>query len=164
MTDKLKALLSHDAHPAIQFIKYGMVGGMSTAVHMVMFFILGWFVFPCLGEDDILVKLLGLSAPAIDEGVRASRAAYSNGVTFLISNTFCYFMNILFVFKPGKHRPAIEFLLFFAVSGVSMLIGTGIQTLLIARWAMQTTFAFVANIFTSLFINYGMRKFFIFQK
>ena len=117
MIDKIKALLSHDAHPIVQFIKYGMVGGMSTVVHMVCFFLCGWFLFPCIAQDDILVKLLGLSAPDIAEGVRASHAAYSNGFAFLVSNTFCYFLNILFVFKPGKHHPVIEFLLFFGVCG-----------------------------------------------
>ena len=164
MIDRIKALLSHDAHPIVQFIKYGMVGGMSTVVHMVCFFLCGWFLFPCITQDDILVKLLGLSAPEIAEGVRASRAAYSNGIAFLVSNTFCYFLNILFVFKSGKHHPVVEFLLFFGVSAISMVIGTGIQTLLIAKLAMQTTIAFGANIFSSLFINYTVRKFFIFQK
>ena len=164
MTKTIKALLSHDAHPIVQFIKYGMVGGMSTVVHMTCFFLCGWFLFPCLAQDDNLVKLLSLSAPAIAEGVRASHSAYSNGVAFLISNTFCYILNILFVFKPGKHHPLVEFLLFFGVSAISMVIGTGIQTLLIAKLAMQTTIAFGANIFSSLFINYSVRKFFIFQK
>lgn len=164
MIEKIKAILSHDAHPVVQFIKYGMVGGMSTAVHMVVFFLCGWFIFPCLGQDDILVKLLGLSAPEIAEGVRASHAAYSNGVAFIVSNTFCYILNIMIVFKSGKHHPVIEFLLFFGVSAISMVIGTAIQTLLIAKLAIQTTIAFGANIFSSLLINYTMRKFFIFQK
>jgi len=164
MIATIKKQLSHDAPPFVQFLKYAMVGGMSTVVHMVCFFICGWFLFPCIAQDDILVKLLGLSAPEIEEGLRASRAAYSNGVAFLISNTFCYFLNILFVFKSGKHHPVVEFLLFFAVSAISMIIGTGIQTLLIAKLAMQTTIAFGANIFSSLFINYTVRKFFIFQK
>ncbi len=163
MIDTLKKHLSHDAHPLVQFIKYGVVGGMSTAVHMVVFFVCGWFLFPCLGESDIFVKLLGLSAPEIDETVRATRAVYSNAMAFLVSNTFCYILNTLFVFKPGRHHRAVEFILFFGVSGISMAIGTAIQTVLIARFAMQTTLAFVSNLISSLLINYTMRKFFIFQ-
>jgi len=163
MIASIKKHLSHDAHPAVQFIKYAVVGGMSTVVHMVAFFLCGWFIFPSLGQNDIFVKLLGLNAPQIAESVRAANAAYSNAVAFMISNTFCYFFNILFVFKPGRHNRILEFLLFFGVSAVSMTIGTAIQTVLIARLAMQTTFAFIANIISSLLINYTMRKFFIFK-
>ncbi|MFO7937798.1 MAG: GtrA family protein [Kiritimatiellia bacterium] len=164
MLDFIKKNLSHDAHPIVQFIKYGLVGGMSTVVHMVVFFICGWFLFPCIGQSDIFVRLLGLTAPEIAEGVRATRAAYSNAIAFIISNIFCYILNVLFVFKPGRHHRVLEFLLFFGVSAISMIIGTVLQSLLIVEFDMQTTLAFGANIFTSLFINYTMRKFFIFQK
>ena len=164
MTNKIKALLSRDTHPVIQFIKYGMAGGFSTAVHITIFFLCGWFIFPCINQDDILVKLFGLTAPEIAEGVRQWRALWCNGIAFSVSNTVCYFLNILFVFKSGKHHWLIEFLLFFAVSGISMVIGSTIQTLLIANLGMQTTLAFGANIFCSLAINFAMRKFFIFKK
>ena len=164
MLDNIKKYLSHDAHPVVQFIKYGMVGGMSTVVHMTIFFVCGWYLFPCIDQNDIFVKVLGLTAPVIEEGVRATRAAYSNGIAFVVSNTFCYILNILFVFKSGRHHRILEFLLFFGVSGISMVIGTALQSLLIAKFDMQTTLAFGTNIFTSLFINYTMRKFFIFQK
>lgn len=164
MIDTIKKHLSHDAHPIVQFIKYGMVGGMSTAVHMIAFFLCGWFLFPCLTQDDIFVKVLGLTAPEINESSRWLLALYSTCIAFVISNTFCYFLNILFVFKPGKHHPVVEFLLFFGVSGISMAIGTALQSLLIKQLSMQTTIAFGASIFTSLLINFAMRKYFIFEK
>jgi putative flippase GtrA len=164
MLDTVRKYLRHDTHPVVQFIKYGMVGGMSTVVHMTVFFVCGWYLFPCLDRNDIFVRLLGLSAPVIEEGVRAVRAAYSNGIAFIVSNTFCYILNVLFVFKSGRHHRVVEFLLFFGVSGISMVIGTALQSLLIARFGMQTTLAFGANIFSSLFINFTVRKFFIFQK
>ena len=164
MIDTLKKHLSHDAPPIVQFIKYGVVGGMSTIVHMIMFFICGWFLFPCLTQDDIFVKVLGLTAPGIEESSRWLLALYSTCIAFVVSNTFCYFLNILFVFKSGKHHPAVEFLLFFGVFGISMAIGSALQSWFIAHYAMQTTLAFGASIFTSLIINYAMRKFFIFKK
>jgi putative flippase GtrA len=163
MIDKIKELLKHDTHPAIQFIKYIMAGGTATAVHIMIFFLCGWFLLPCITQDDILVKLFGLTAPEIADGVRKWRAASCNGIAFFISNTLCYFLNILFVFKPGKHNRIVEFLLFFVVSGISMIIGTAIQTFLIGHYQMQTTFAFVANILSALVINFAMRKFFIFK-
>ena len=159
----IKKHLSHDTHPAVQFIKYGIAGGMSTALHIVTFFLCGWFLLPCLTQNDITVRLLGLSAPAISESARVWHAAWCNGIAFLISNTFCYILNRLFVFKPGRHHYVIEFLLFFAVSGVSLAIGTTLQTLLINCQGLQTTLAFGANIVCSLLINYAMRKFVIFK-
>ena len=160
---KLKHLLSHDTHPLVQFIKYGIAGGMATVAHISTFFLLGWFLLPCLTQDDITVKLLGLTAPVISEATRAWHAGFCNAGAFVVSNTVCYVLNRLFVFRPGKHHWAMEFLLFFAVSGVSMVIGTVIQTFLISHQGLQTTLAFGANIVCALLINYAMRKFVIFK-
>lgn len=159
----IKKHLSHDAHPVVQFIKYGIAGGMATATHIAIFFLCGWFLLPCLTQNDITVRLLGLTAPAISETARVWNAGFCNAIAFGVSNTLCYVLNRLFVFKPGRHHWVLEFLLFFAVSGVSMAIGTTIQSLLIKCYAMQTTLAFGANIFCSLMINYAMRKFVIFK-
>jgi len=163
MLTLLRKHLSHDAHPVVQFIKYGIAGGMATATHIATFFFCGWFFLPCLTPNDITVRLLGLTVPAISESVRAWNAGFCNALGFVVSNTVCYVLNRLFVFKPGKHHWAVEFLLFFAVSAVSMVIGTAIQTSLITSQGIQTTLAFGANIITALFINYGMRKFVIFK-
>ena len=163
MIDNIKKLLGHDTHPLVQFIKYGIVGGMATATHIVTFFLIGWFFLPCLTESDPAVRLLGLTAPAISQATRAWNAGICNGIGFVISNVFCYMMNRLFVFKPGRHHMLLEFLLFFAVSGISAALGTAIQTLMITQYGVQTTFAFGANIICALVINYAMRKFVIFK-
>jgi putative flippase GtrA len=163
MLNALKKHLGHDAHPLVQFVKYGIAGGLATAVHIATFFLSGWFLLPCLTQDDITVRLLGLTAPAISESARAWNAGGSNLIAFVASNTFCYVLNRLFVFKPGRHHVLLEFLLFFGVSGVSLVIGTTIQTFLITHQGIQTTLAFGANIVCSLLINYAMRKFVIFK-
>ena len=163
MISDLKKHLSHEAHPVVQFIKYGIAGGLATATHIVMFFLCGWFLLPCLTQEDITVRMLGLTAPALSEATRAWHAGFCNALAFAVSNTLCYILNRLFVFKPGRHPWALEFLLFFAVSGISMVIGTAIQTFLITHQGIQTTPAFGANIVCALFINYAMRKFVIFK-
>ncbi len=84
-------------------------------------------------------------------------------MAFFVSNTVCYLANRWFVFKPGRHHVVIEFLLFLAVSAVSMAVGTTLMVVLIRRFGMQTTYAFGANILSSLAINYVMRKFFVFK-
>ena len=109
------------------------------------------------------MRLLGLTAPPLSEASRAWNAGFCNAIAFVFSNILCYILNRLFVFKPGKHHWAIEFLLFFAVSALSMAIGTVVQTFLITHQGIQTTLAFGANIVCALFINYAMRKFVIFK-
>ena len=155
--------LSHDAPPFVQFIKYGLAGGFATVTHIVVFFLAGFFLFPCVSAEDPLVKLFGLVAPAVDEVLRARYAVFSNLTAFMFSNTVCYIMNRLFVFRPGRHHIVIEFLLFLAVSAVSMTVGTTLMGVLIKQFGVQTTYAFGANILSSLAINYVMRKFFVFK-
>ena len=155
--------LSHDAPPFVQFVKYGLAGGVATATHILMFFLAGFLLFPCVTADDPLVKLFGLVAPAVEEALRARYAVFSNIIAFFVSNTVCYIINRLFVFRPGRHHVVIEFLLFLAVSAVSTLVGTTLMGLLIQHLGIQTTYAFGANILSSLAINYVMRKFFVFK-
>lgn len=155
--------LSHDAPPLVQFVKYGLAGGVATATHILAFFLAGFFLFPCVSADDPLVKLFGLAAPAVAEALRARYAVYSNVLAFCVSNTVCYVINRLFVFRPGRHHIVLEFLLFLAVSAVSMAVGTTLMGVLIKQFGVQTTYAFGANILSSLAINYVMRKFFVFK-
>jgi putative flippase GtrA len=99
----------------------------------------------------------------LSDSVRATRAALGNLVAFVFSNLTAYLINILWVFKRGRHHWVLEILFFYAVSAVSMLIGTTIQTFLIRGYGMTTEVAFVANLVSSLMINYAMRKFVIFK-
>lgn len=155
--------LSHDAPPLVQFVKYGMAGGLATATHILTFFLVGFLLFPCVTQEDPLVKLFGLDAPDVVDALRARYAVYSNILAFFVSNTVCYLANRWFVFRPGRHHVVIEFLLFLAVSAVSMTIGTTLMGVLIQRFGIETTYAFGANILSSLAINYVMRKFFVFK-
>ena len=161
--------LSHDAGPIAQFIKYAVVGGLATGVNILGFFLAGWFLFPCLTEDDVLVRLLrrvrggNLKVPVATTRSRAANAIRCNIIAFFFSNAFCYILNRLFVFQPGHHTVVVEALLFFAVSAFSTFVGTAFQTLLIRKANMQTTFAFGANLVASLAINFVMRKFVVFN-
>lgn len=155
--------LSHDAPPFVQFVKYGMVGGAATVIHVLAFFVMGFFVFPCVSPEDPLVRLFGLAAPAVQEALRARYAVYSNVVAFVVANTVCYLLNRLFVFRPGRHHVVLEFVLFMGVSAISVAIGSVLMGLLIRQLGVQTTYAFGANIASSLAINFLMRKFFVFK-
>lgn len=171
MKDFFYKFLSHDAGPLAQFIKYAIVGGIATLVHISTFFLCGRYLFPCLSEDDIAVRTLGkfkLLSLTDDYLVRAKasrarNAALCNVIAFCTSNIICYALNRLFVFTPGRHSILLEFFLFFCVSAISMILGTATQTVLIAWCRMQTTLAFGANLIFSLAINFVARKFFVFN-
>lgn len=157
----MEALLANEN--LIQFIKYGLAGGLATVVHICMFHLVAWKLFPALQENDHAVRLLNLKIRPINEYQRARNSMISNTIAFLISNLVAYITNILWVFQPGRHPFIIEILLFYAVSGISVLIGTMLMGVLIRRFGMLTTYAFVTNIITAVMINYAMRKFFIFH-
>ncbi len=157
----MEALLANEN--LIQFIKYGLAGGLATVVHICMFHLVAWKLFPALQENDHAVRLLNLKIRPINEYQRARNSMISNTIAFLISNLVAYITNILWVFQPGRHPFIIEILLFYAVSGISVLIGTMLMGILIRRFGMLTTYAFVTNIITAVMINYAMRKFFIFH-
>ncbi len=160
----LRRFLRHDAGPLSQFVKYAVAGGMATAVHILLFFLLGWRILPCLTPDDIMVRLLQVTPAHVPEARRALNAAFATATAFAFSNAVAYTLNVLFVFKAGRHCRWIEIGLFYAVSGVSMLTGTALQSVLIARYEVMTTIAFGSNIMTSLLINFMVRKYLIFHK
>jgi putative flippase GtrA len=150
---------------AIQFIKYGLSGGVATGVHLVIFYTMAILILPALSEGDPALKLLGLSGPAvpIEPVTRAMRALTGNVVAFMLSNLTAYILNVMFVFRGGRHHWAVEIGLFYLVSAVSLFVGLGLQTWLIIHIGLSTTVAFLANVGTSLMINYAMRKFVIFK-
>lgn len=161
--DSLKSEKSRLAF--IQFIKYGLSGAAATCVHLLVFYIMAIWVLPALTATDPVFKVLKVDVPVVDVDtlIRAKRAAWDNGVAFVISNFTAYVLNVLFVFKAGRHHWAVEIGLFYLVSGVSLLIGTLLQSALIAKLGLSTTLAFGANMVSSLMINYAMRKFVIFK-
>jgi len=159
----IEQFTGRQAGPLVQFVKYAIGGAVATGVHIVMFSLMAWLVLPCLSPRELVVKLFGLPVAEISDAVRASRAAVGNLVAFVFSNLTAYAINILWVFHRGRHHWALEILFFYAVSGLSMALGTGLQTLLIRYYGLTTEIAFGANLVTALLINYAMRKFLIFK-
>ena len=163
LRERVRGWLSHDTHPAVQFVKYAIAGGVATAIDQAVSFVLSWLVLPALKSDELLVKILHLSVVPIDASTRSWHFAVNNAISFAIANTAAYALNVAFVFKPGKHDRVKEFLLFFAVSGVAALIG--IASGAGVMWAFNLSFVVsaVTKILASLMINYAGRKYFIFK-
>jgi putative flippase GtrA len=120
-------------------------------------------MFFALQADDWFVRLLKLPIQELDDTTRSRNSMKGNCVAFVISNLVAYLINVYWVFVPGRYPWIMEIGLFYLVSGVAIVIGTGLMGLLIRRFGMLTTYAFGANVFAALMINYIMRKFFIFK-
>ncbi|OEU54477.1 MAG: hypothetical protein BA862_07905 [Desulfobulbaceae bacterium S3730MH12] len=152
-----------DSAAVIQFIKYGLAGGIATITHITIFHLIAWKIFPALQEKDHAVQFFNLTIKKVNDATRARNSMISNFIAFLISNMVAYITNILWVFEGGKYPFLIEILLFYCVSGISVFLGTMLMGTLIRRFGMLTTYAFSTNIVTAVMINYVMRKFFIFH-
>ena len=159
----LEQFTGREAGPLVQFIKYAIGGGIATAVHIAVFHLFAWRVFPALQENDWAVKWFKLSVAPEDNALRSRNSMIDNGIGFLFSNFVAYLVNIFWVFQRGKHGFLVEIGLFYLVSGVSVLIGTALMGYIIRRYGVRTTYAFLCNLVTALLINFAMRKFVIFK-
>lgn len=159
----LDQLLTNQAGPAVQLLKYSISGAIATSTHILVFHLIAWKLFCALQANDWFVKFLKLPIPEMNDSTRARNSMKANAAAFVVSNLVAYFINIYWVFVPGRHHWFVEISLFYLVSGVAIVIGTAFMGLLIRRFGMLTTHAFGANILAALMINYAMRKFFIFQ-
>ena len=159
----VRRFLSHDSGPFAQFVKYGVIGVLSTCVQMIGFYLLAATCLKCLGADDWAVRFLGLPSVEVSDGVRAFRAAVATAGGFTVANIFCWMMNRLFVFKPGKFRWYVEFLMFFGVAALATVVALGVQSLLIRYFGMMTTAAVIVEVVASFLMNFFVRKFVIFK-
>ncbi len=151
------------SHVGIQFMKYSLCGGFSLGVDMVIFFLVAWLLFPALTQDDVLVRLFHIEAVVVPEHVRVINFCMANIIAFMVSNLTAYVLNVLFVFKAGKHSRLKEIGLFYLVSAISVGIGVGIGALLIRVFGLSTSFSYVAKAISTTLINFVARKFIIFH-
>ena len=161
--DRLKKILQEKEHPGIQFLKYFMCGGAAMAVDMFVFFLVAWLLFPALTENDIPVRLFNLDIVVVPEYLRTINFCLANVIAFMLSNLTAYILNVLFVFKAGKHSRRKEVGLFYLVSAVSVGMGVGVGVVLIQGFGLSTTFSYAAKAVSAMLINYAARKFFIFH-
>ena len=159
----LRKIVSHDTGGFVQFCKYVVVGGMSTIIQIGVFYLLATTCLRCLGSEDIVVRHFGFPSSDVTGNVRALFAAIDTAFGFTIANLFCWIMNRLFVFRPGRHVWYMELAFFFLVSLSALGVGMIAQTVLIMAFDWSTTAAVFAEILASLAINFVVRKFFVFK-
>lgn len=146
-----------------QLVKYGVIGVLATLVQLTVFYSLASTLLKCLKPDDWVVKLLGMSAVEISDSSRGLNFAICTTIGFVISNFFCWVMNRLFVFRPGKFSWYVELALFYAASTLAAVISIALSWLSINSFGLMTTLAVFIEIVVSFLCNYFIRKFVIFK-
>ena len=83
----------------IRFIKYVLAGTFATVVHIIIFHLMAWKIFPVLQAKNHAVRFFKLSIRSINDAIRARHSMIDNCVAFLVSNLVAYYStNILWVF------------------------------------------------------------------
>ena len=140
----------------IQFGVYGMCGALATVVFIGTVIILSKTLIPAY--EGMMVN-----GQPITDGLRATNLLINNCIAFFITNIVAYVTNIMFVFKPGRHHPVMEFLFFTLVSGISFGISQIAGPWLIHEFGVPTNVAILTNLVTSILLNFAGRKFFVFK-
>lgn len=153
-TNDWRTILAHvnsrDAHPMLQFIKYGICGLGAFITHQVIWGVLSLWVLPCID-------------PAIPQETRALNSTINNSIAVLFSTAVAYITNILWVFKSGRHSRTVEILSFFGIGVISFAGGLMAGPWLIKAFGINTLVAQLSMAVTSVLINFVCRKFFIFK-
>ncbi len=69
----LDGFFKRKAHPAVQFVKYSICGGLATGVFIVASFFFSWLVLPALRTDDPILQIIPLTVQPVEESLRATR-------------------------------------------------------------------------------------------
>lgn len=162
---QLKLFLFRKDRFFAQFIKYVFCGGVSVLVDQLSFYLLAWRLLPCLRATDPAVRLMewaGVAVHVAGEEELARHYWIIKGICFLISNAVVYALNVLFVFRTGRHRKPVEVLLFFG-SSLFQFFFIWLGGILITEFYWEVTCSNVTMLVTSMMLNYLIRKKFVFN-
>ncbi|VGO21036.1 GtrA family protein [Pontiella sulfatireligans] len=165
MASRIGAFLKGKDSPVAQLVKYVMCGGMSVAVDQAVFYLLAWLALPCLRSSDPAARFLewaGFAVQSVSEAELARNYWIIKGICFLASNAVVYTLNVLFVFKPGRHRKPVEILLFFGTS-LFQFFFIWLGGVLITVYNWEVTYSNVTMLMVSMMINYLIRKKLVFK-
>lgn len=151
-----RALLQRDAHPLLQFFKYGMCGAMAATMHNGIMLAFSLTLFPA--GSGMLVD----GQPITDE-LRSHNLVLNNALAWPFGTVVAYWLNILFVFTPGRHSKMMEMVLFWIISAIGFFPGALVVKWLAEGCGFSSTFSQLGFVFTSVIVNFLCRKFVIFK-
>ncbi len=152
-----RAFNRRDSHPLLQFLKYGLCGGLAVIVHNGVFAGLGYTLLPAFHGMLVDGEMITLAE-------RRPNFIYCSVLGFLASNGVAYLTNLAWVFEGGKHHRLLEFFFFTSVSSIGFVVG---MTLALVQMRQENSSSWLASIvllITATMVNFVCRKFFIFQR
>ena len=167
MRSWLRGVLSPEAGPFWQFVKYGAVGVAATLVQLCVCLARASTCLRCLTPDDWAVRFLGVASAVFDgsEPWFASRwflAAAATAIGFTVANVFCWLLNRAIVFRPGRFSWYAEFAMFYGAAAFATVVALVVQSVLIKCFGLMPSAATLLEVVVSFMVNFFFRKFYIF--
>jgi putative flippase GtrA len=151
-----RTFLKRDSHPTLQFIKYAACGIAAAILHNGVMATLSLTLFPA-------GKGMMVDGEAISESLRAYHLVLNNAIAWPFGTALAYWLNILFVFTPGKHSKKVEMSLFWIISAIGFFPGGFVVHWLAHGLGLPSTIAQLGFVLTSVTVNFLSRKFIIFK-
>ncbi len=147
-------LKSREAPVTFQFLKYAALGVFTTLVQLLFF---TWFSHSLFPAHDYL------DGGALPDALKERNAILSNLLAFPLAMVFNYFVNVIFVFTPGRHSRWREFGLFALISSLTFGVGLLCGPALISR-GLDPWIAQGGLVVSSALLNFICRKYLVFLK
>lgn len=151
--------IKRDAHPLLQFVKYGFCGVFAVIIHTIVFYLASreW-AFPC--HEGMMHN--GVKLENTDFALQLN-FVIGNSIGFLVANVATYLTNLAFVFTGGRHNRFLEFLFFTAVASIGHTAGIVLSILQLRGGIGESWAAMGTLVITSAIVNFLSRKFFVFK-
>ncbi len=165
LPSSLSAFLRRKDSAYAQFVKYVFCGGISVLVDQVVFYLLAWLLFPALRLSDPVAKLIqwaGFTIQEVSEQQLKTNYWIIKVNCFVFSNAVVYILNVLFVFRSGRHRRSVEVLLFFGTSLLQFFF-IWMGSVLFKDFGWEVTYANLTMLVLSIITNYVVRKRYVFK-
>ena len=150
-----RCIKERNVPPFFQFCLYGFCGVMALVLNLGIIYGLSYTLIPA-AESSLI------NGVPITNEQRGANLAINTSISFFIVNAFVYTMNILLVFKRGRHGAVKEFLFFTAVNSPSLIIPL-FGPWLVHKYGISNAMAIYPAIVVSALINFIARRFFIFK-
>jgi len=140
----------------VQLAVYGFCGVLATVVAVIQIVILSKTIIPAY--EGMVVDGVTMT-----DDLRAQNLLINNSIAFLTTNVFAYFLNVMLVFKRGRHHPWMEFIYFTLINGISFTLSQLAGPWLVHQFGVPTNLAILTNTVFAALINFVARKFFVFK-
>ncbi|TLD70839.1 GtrA family protein [Phragmitibacter flavus] len=154
--EMLRRIKERDLPWIVQLGVYGFCGILATVVSVGIIVLLSTTVIPAY--EGMIVN-----GEPLTKELRAKNLLINNGISFFITNFFVYYMNVMLVFKRGRHSPWMEFLYFTLINLIAFVISQVAGPELVRRFDIPTNIAIFSNTVAAALINFVARKFFVFK-